>query len=717
MSSSQIPEAARGDARGRGPAWGNRIRTLVLVAGGLFWLTVALRAVTPLVLADEYVYLVRGVALDGLRRLDVIAPSVPHVGNYLFLRVINMISRTRLPLDVTMKVINVACLVVALHLIGRLVVAKDATWRSTALFVVVVLLPVGSYVAYVMPESLYLMIFIGLFVILVRAPDGRLQGLWAMAGVLIAALSLVKAHGLFVLAAFLGATLAWSIVTGRVSFARALTLIMTAIAAFAVATVLGLALVAPREAGGDFVGNYYWSMVGRAAPTWSRIWTVAQLAMTQTGAILLLLAPSLTFLTAGVFAERRRSGSVERPGNLMSFTGLFLILLIGLIVLAVSFVLSAEPNRIQLRYLNFTFPCVLTLAWIWARANPSLDSRNFRLWAAAIWVLGAGYYLVRLPALWPLPADAPELFFTYHSGEFGAFGLGSTVWFVTAAVIALCALAMLHPKVRWFDAQLLALLILVPIADFDTIHWQDSWTALQAPLRAIGDVAKARCGRREADIVAFLPFDDPGRLYTALTRVGRAIPVKFDPKGGLASLGLAPGGCVITSLGLSPALGPPLAQHEELALYRSAARWLVVRNIAFDHGGAPALLGKGWSQPETGGVWTDGAHAVLHLGPDVGLTAEPEVVEINAFAFEPPPSKGQHVALSMNGRPLGTWLVHDGSYQVRLPASSPTAGSLDLELSLPDAEAPASVISGAADRRLLGIAVRRVTILRQAPSD
>ncbi len=684
---------------------------MILIAGGLLWLTVALRIASPLVLADEYVYLVRGVALDGLRRLNGIAPSVPHVGNYLFLRLINLISRTRLPLDVTMRVINAACLVAGLHFIESLVVAKNAAWRSAVLFGLIVILPMGSYVAYVMPESLYLLIFVGLFTVLVRSTDARPQGLWATAGVLIAALSLVKAHGLFVLAAFLGAILLWSISTGRVTLARAFSFCVTVTVAFLVAVVLGLALVAPKEAGGDFVGNYYWDMLGRAVPTLSRLSTTLELAMTMAGAIMLLFGPSLTFLVAGIIADRRGVERVKGPVDLLSLAGLFLILLIVLIVVSVSFVLFAEPTRIQLRYVNFTFPCVLTLAWIWARANPSLDSRNFRRWAAAFWLLGAGYYLIRLPALWPLPADAPELYFANSSG---AFGLGSAASYVAAAVVAVCALAMLHPKVRWFDAQMLALLILVPIADFNTVHWQGTWSALQAPFRKIGDVAKVACGRKEGDVVAFLPSNDPAQLFTALARMGRGIPIRIDAKVGLAAMDVAPGGCVITSVGLGPTMGTPLAQSGDLALYRSTVKWTVIRDTAFDRGEVRAEMGKGWSQPETGGIWTDGPRAIIHLDGEAEGAREPEVVEINAFAFDPPPGHGQHVGVSMNGWPLATWLVHDGTYQVRLPVGPWSAGPLDLELSLPDAKAPASVFSGAADRRLLGIAVRRVTILRQA---
>lgn len=678
------------------------------------WLAVALHSVTPLVLADEYVYLMRGVALDGLKRLDAIAPSVPHIANYLFLRLINVISGTALPVDVTMKVFNVACLVAALHLLGRLIETKDGDWRWAAVFALVVLLPAGSYVAYVMPESLYLMIFVGLFAVLMRSTGVRLHGLWASAGVLIAALTLVKAHGLFVLAAFLGATLVWSIATGRVGLARAFTLILTASAAFAVATALGLLALAPKNAGGDFVGAYYWSMVGRGAPHWGRISTVVKLGMTQLAAILLLLAPSLSFLAAGLVAERRRGLRPEEVGSLFSFAAWFLVLLIGLIVISVSFVLSAEPTRIQLRYVNFAFPCILALAWIWGRADPRLDTRKFRLWAAGLWLLAAGYFLVRLPGLWPLPADAPELFFTYHSGEFGAFGLGSAVGYVTAATVGACALAMISPKVRWFDAQLAGLLVLVLVADFNTVSWQSAWSKLQAPLRRIGDVARADCGRNEADVMAFLPSDDPGRLFTALTRVGRPVPLKIDAKGGLASMAVAPAGCVITSLDLTAAMGPPLAQSEELALYRSVAKWTVVEETAFDRGQGSAMVGKGWSQPEAGGVWSDGRKAILHLGPRAEIGREPEVVEVNAFAFDPPPGHGQHVGVSMNGRALGTWLVHDGSYEVRLPQAPPTSGPFDLELSFPDAKTPASVFPGVADKRLLGIAVRRVTILRGA---
>jgi hypothetical protein len=692
------------------------IAAAILLACGLFWLAVALRVATPLVLADEYVYIVRGVALDRLRGLETIAPSIPNVGNYLYLRLVNLASRGPAPLDLVMKVFNVACVVAAVHLLGRLVLTKAAVWRSAALFALTAFLPLGSYVAYVMPESLYFLVFVAIFALLMSAADRAPLRLWAMVAALIGVLTLVKAHGLFVLIALLAATLAWSVGAERRGLAWGLRRCGAALAGFGLAVWLGMAFLGLQKTGGDFVGSFYWNMVKGGVSARTQVAIAAQLAATYAAAVLMLLAPSLSFIGAGVLAHRRHAGSDPRPGDWLALVGLFLLLLLGVITVAVAFILYAEPARVQFRYLSFTFPCVLALAWIWGRAEPSLDSRAFRGLAAALWLCGACYFLVRLPGLRPLAADAPELFFAYYATEFGRFGLGSSVGFVTAGVICVCAGAMLHPKIRWFDAQMVALAVLVPIADFNAVRWQGLWSASQAPLRAVGDLARTACGPGRTDIVAVRPPDDSAQVYTALSRIGREVPLDVDPNAGLETLGISSGGCVITSLDMDAALGLPLAHARDLSLYRSAGPWRVVSDIAFDHGKAKAMLGNGWSGPEVAGVWTDGHKATLHLDPTLAK-ASGAVVEISAAAFDAVPGRGQWVEVSLDGRPLARWLVHDGLYEVRMPSGPSAHPPFDLQFSLPDAQAPASIFPGVADRRLLGVSLRRVRILRPRSAD
>jgi hypothetical protein len=703
------------------PAGKPRVRrwlgAALLTLSTLFWLLAALRVTNPLILADEYVYLIRGMTLDGPDRLAAIAPTVPNVGNYLFLRLINLFSRAHLPVDVATKVFNVVCFAASTHLIGALVLKRGEFPRAAVVFALAAFLPLGSYVAYVMPESAYLLVFVALFSLLARSPAARPYRLWAAAAALAGVLALIKAHGLFVLAAFLFATLAWSAFTGRMTLAKAVRLCLVAAGVFAAVVGAGVALLGPHGGApdADLLGTTYRQVVKGSGIDADRIAVTLRFAAMQLSAVLLLLAPCLAFLLAGILADRRRADRAPDAPDLSSFLAIFLLALIALVVLVVSFLLYAEAERIQLRYVNFAFPCVLALAWIWSRAKPALDTPGFRMCAAAVWLLAAALFLYRLPGLRPLAADSPELFFSYHSGEFGAFGLGPTVRWVIGGLVLVCALALLHPKVRWFDAQLVALLVLVPLADVNTVRWQGVWSGSRTPLRMLGEVARAACGPGEADIVALGPYLDSGQLYTAMTGVGRPVPLRIGPESGVTTT-QAIGGCVITPFDLKEALGEPLIQSQELSLYRPRVKWALDGGARFDTGERPAMLGAGWSGSEPTGIWTDGRRATLHLVPSVAQGRAPVIVEIDAVAYRPAPLAGQRVMVSADGRYLKTWTVEDGAYFVRLPPVETPGKPVELVLTLPDAVAPASAVPGTADRRLLGVAVRGVRVLRQVPA-
>jgi phosphoglycerol transferase len=686
---------------------------LILAAATLAWLAVALRTASPLVLVDEYAYAIGGIALDGLDRLRATAPAVPGVGNYLFLRLINLVARAHLPLDVTIKLLNVVWLSTASALLGRRILPAGTAGRAAVLFALVVALPAGSYVAYVMPECAYLGLFVLVFFRLTGDPRGGLYRLWASTGGLIAGLTLIKAHGVFVIAAFLLATLAWSAVTGRVGIRKALILCFAAAAAYVVVLYTGVHLLGPRggSAGADVIGGYYWAVVARSVASWARGAATVDFAATQVAAILLLLAPCLTFLTFAI-ATRRRGAPEAGPGrDRLAFVACFLLAVLGVVVLVVSFLLVDEPNRVQLRYLSFTFPCILALTWIWGPADPQVDTRSFRRVAAAVWLVAAGLFLARLPGLRLLSPDAPEMFFSYRSGEFGQFGLGRATFAVAGGLVGACALALLNPRIRWFDAQLAALIVLVAISDVNTFVWQGAWSAAQAPMRQIGDAARSACGSADTDVLAAGAWDAAGPLYTAAMRVGRPITVAIGPEAGFDPLAVRPGSCVMTSADLDQVLGRPLVRTAALALYRPTVGWRTATAVAFDAGARPAILGPGWSGPEPTGVWTDGPRATLRIAPTAG-PAGPTVVEVNAVAFTPLGRNDQRVDVSAAGRPLTRWRVRDGEYFVRLPAGDAAGAPIELVFDLPDAVAPASVFPDAADRRRLGIAVRGVKVLR-----
>ena len=121
--------------------------------------------------------------------------------------------------------------------------------------------------------------------------------------------------------------------------------------------------------------------------------------------------------------------------------------------------------------------------------------------------------------------------------------------------------------------------------------------------------------------------------------------------------------------------------------------------------------GPGWSDPEPSGTWTEGHHAVfvLPLGPDwkggVAITVE-------ALAYAPQPLSGQTVAVSVGGRTLARWQIspeHFRRFEVDVPSNLRTGDTILMNLTLPGALSPHTA-EGSPDRRVLGIAVRAVSV-------
>jgi hypothetical protein len=164
---------------------------------------------------------------------------------------------------------------------------------------------------------------------------------------------------------------------------------------------------------------------------------------------------------------------------------------------------------------------------------------------------------------------------------------------------------------------------------------------------------------------------------------------------------------MITSLEMNAIFGSPVLEASGVRLYHPTHAWSLADAIRFDTGHRPAILGRGWSQPESGGVWTDGGAATLHLGGWAARQGDASLVAINAFSYNRPNHRGQRVMASYAGQSLATWQVVDGVYYVRLPY-----GADELVLTLPDAVAPAAIVPGNTDSRRLGIAVRSISILR-----
>jgi hypothetical protein len=129
--------------------------------------------------------------------------------------------------------------------------------------------------------------------------------------------------------------------------------------------------------------------------------------------------------------------------------------------------------------------------------------------------------------------------------------------------------------------------------------------------------------------------------------------------------------------------------------------------------GLEAILQRGWSFPEPWGVWSIGAKAGLRVPFDRSTTF-PIKLEVTLQAFTRP-GLNQSVAISVNGRPAAMLQFGQSSgecvHTIEISGdevSRDFSATVLFDISHPTAPAD---IDGSADRRKLGIGIRRLRIL------
>ena len=124
------------------------------------------------------------------------------------------------------------------------------------------------------------------------------------------------------------------------------------------------------------------------------------------------------------------------------------------------------------------------------------------------------------------------------------------------------------------------------------------------------------------------------------------------------------------------------------------------------------MFGRGWSSREAWGVWTDATVAELTFrrppGPlDPSLSGV--TIALDASGFAPPPLKAQHVAMTVNGHPLGEFdLVHGGWRWIEMTVPrSVIAGQewLTVQLDIPGATPESATLPAP---RKLGVGLRTI---------
>jgi hypothetical protein len=187
------------------------------------------------------------------------------------------------------------------------------------------------------------------------------------------------------------------------------------------------------------------------------------------------------------------------------------------------------------------------------------------------------------------------------------------------------------------------------------------------------------------------------------------------PSPGIAASNGRDGGDVIAAVGRQDVIGLLADLAGDGAAGEASTQLLA---LTFGHGGnGSGFLRKGWSAPEDGYVWSNGAESSLSLPPVRQLGSYRLYLIVDPFT-RAATLPVQRVTVLLDGVEAGTAHVRDScAIRVSVPPAVVADGqSLALTLRFPDAARPAD-IEDSQDTRLLGFALRRIVLCRVAATD
>lgn len=354
-----------------------------------------------------------------------------------------------------------------------------STRHALLLTATILLLPNSSYTGFFMPESFYFLGFyiaVWAFVAFLHPDGGNRQA--AIAGFGLAALSLVKPHGLTILLAcnltLLIALCVWRGDRRRIALGWCVLL-----AVFVVShSVLGISAAPSNNVTWfDQLFGLYASMIAEAAhisPDPQSLTRLMLAAANNIGSLLLLFGPPL--LLSACWLLRRRSDLAQSEDIALDRLHLFTLvtvtcLLVGTIKFT-AYIAGVDPNqdadRIHQRYYDFSFGLLLVGAWsslqAMSRQSHQLRTRAFVLLlpigGTALWYLAHGFRELR-----PSWVDHPVLFATWDMQSRG-------VAYVTLVIILSLLLLPLRPKIA--SSIYLAGLLAICVAGFQSIWRQQA---------------------------------------------------------------------------------------------------------------------------------------------------------------------------------------------------------------------------------------------------
>lgn len=399
----------------------------------------------PQVFSDEYAYSV-GARLQPLARAGI--------PNYLFFALFGTTSACGDAFLDCARHLNLLLFIAGapfIYLVGRRVASPHLSGIVTLLALAG---PTNLYTAFFMPESSYWFVFWATTWLAVRAGERPQTMNWAIVGVAVGILALVKPHGLFVapaLAAFAALGIDGSLRK------RSVAALLVVCGAMAIKLVGGFVLAGP--AGLTLFGSSYGGMASTGLGGPHVAVTVAAsariLAAHGCGLVLVFALP----LGAGAVALASRR--VPDDGPLRSLALLTVCLIATLAAMAAVFTATVAGQgpyenelRVHARYYSFAFPLLLMLAASQVGERPRMPLRVRLVAGAALALAIVVAVTVGLAGLDLHLIDGPEVFTAgAHAATRRLAGLFALLvvaaWCAKPRVGALAFLLLLTPWFAW----------------------------------------------------------------------------------------------------------------------------------------------------------------------------------------------------------------------------------------------------------------------------
>lgn len=279
--------------------------------------------------------------------------------------------------------------------------------------------PINSYSAYFMPESMYFFFFWLLTWCVVKGYEARPILMAAGAATVLACMSLVKPHAVFLFPALLASLFSgWIFDRNKATFKQSCRLAAILIAVFLLVRLPAGFFFAGSN-GLSIMGNDYGGIASDMSGPDYLISLLPMAGFNLWGHVLTLAVlfgvPLALLLQMSIKGSENYSEAQRRQRYLGLYTGTLLISLLIIVALFAAKAVSMGPyesiGRLSLRHYNFTFPLLLIVAA--SALAPTVEKSTFKFSAQWSFFVIAGLvvyaFIYRFKGYLPILADSPEL--------------------------------------------------------------------------------------------------------------------------------------------------------------------------------------------------------------------------------------------------------------------------------------------------------------------